>query len=368
MKKEVTVTFQTITPLWTGDAWQENREIEIRPSSLIGSLRFWFEVICYFTGITNNKNYKDGKLQDNLNEKEFKEKVLKNGTHFKGINKTLAELGISLPSKIFGCTGWKGWVRIKKIEPIEDYCFGNILNFPFGIAIKKDNLDEILVFDTKDKFKNFVNSNYRGRDWKAKQKNFRKKYSIWYFSIPCFNGNFTVTFKIEDEIVEPIFFPLLRFIEKYGFLGGKWNTGYGRVKIDKVEEKEDSGFQEKNDWRKEEFKFSNFYRDSSDKFHDKKFSDFIEQVLDFNDLKGKDKIKYRYLANQSTQSNFKEIIKELLKEKAKERRTITGSQERHNLFGESGKNAKGTKIIPWVYKENGQIKGGFISIAGIINL
>jgi CRISPR-associated protein Cmr1 len=315
---------------------------------LIGSLRFWFEVICYFTGITNNENYKDGKLQDNLNEKEFKEKVLKNGTYFKGIDKTLAELGISLPSRIFGCTGWKGWIRIKKIEPIEDYCFGNILNLPIGIAIKR-NFSEVKELQ-----------NHGELD--------KNNYSGWFFGKPYFYGKFVVNFKIEDEIVESVFFPLLSFIESYGFLGGKWNIGYGRVKIDKVKEKESSDFQERNDWRKEQFEFSNFYKDSSNKFSDKRFSDFIEQVSDFNDLKCKDEVKYRCLPDRSTQSNFKEIIKELLEEKAKERRTITDSQERHNLFGEGGKNAQGTKIIPWIYEENGQMKGGFISIAGIINL
>ncbi|RUM90456.1 MAG: hypothetical protein DSZ26_03000 [Thermovibrio sp.] len=39
-RKKIEVTFKTITPLWTGDAWQENNKI--KPSSLIGSLRFWF--------------------------------------------------------------------------------------------------------------------------------------------------------------------------------------------------------------------------------------------------------------------------------------------------------------------------------------
>ncbi len=27
-----------------------------------------------------------------------------------------------------------------------------------------------------------------------------------------------------------------------------------------------------------------------------------------------------------------------------------------------------SKIIPWIHEENGQLKGGFVSIAGILNL
>ena len=37
--KEIKITLKTLTPLWTGDAWGDNTSI--RPSSIMGSLRFW---------------------------------------------------------------------------------------------------------------------------------------------------------------------------------------------------------------------------------------------------------------------------------------------------------------------------------------
>jgi len=52
-KVEIKVKFETITPLWTGDAWGENSTI--RPSSIIGSLRFWFEV---YNKICKNEDFK----------------------------------------------------------------------------------------------------------------------------------------------------------------------------------------------------------------------------------------------------------------------------------------------------------------------
>ena len=67
--KTITLTLDTITPLWTGDAWGKNNEI--RPSSIMGSLRFWFEVICYFAGITKKDYYKDGKLNDDLDKEKI---------------------------------------------------------------------------------------------------------------------------------------------------------------------------------------------------------------------------------------------------------------------------------------------------------
>ena len=82
MKLEINtykVTFRTVTPLYFGDAWMKNTVL--RASSIMGSLRFWFEVICYFAGITTNADYK-GKEQNailkaELNQKKFHENLLR---------------------------------------------------------------------------------------------------------------------------------------------------------------------------------------------------------------------------------------------------------------------------------------------------
>jgi CRISPR-associated protein Cmr1 len=91
----------------------------------MGSLRFWFEVLCYFNGIINDDYFdKNGKPTETLNYKEFIEKLekkLKNNEEYdieKLTDETLSKLKkpISIPSRIFGCTGWKGKIRIKKIS------------------------------------------------------------------------------------------------------------------------------------------------------------------------------------------------------------------------------------------------------------
>jgi CRISPR-associated protein Cmr1 len=123
-KISVNVTFETITPLWTGDAWGECKEI--RPSSLLGSLRFWFAV--YWKAVKDGEteplnsegvptevlsqleNPLQGKTFKNLFKKYFfKEKL----AYDKAIDKALEELGLSVPSRIFGCTGWKSRINIK---------------------------------------------------------------------------------------------------------------------------------------------------------------------------------------------------------------------------------------------------------------
>ena len=361
--KEFKVKFKTLTPLWTGDAWGENNSIQ--PSSIMGSLRFWFEVICYFAGITNNGNYNSGRLKDDLKSDEFKEKLLKHGASFEGLDNALAECKISLPSRVFGCTGWKGWVRVKGIEPIEDYCFGNKLNLPFGVAVKKDD-NNIKIFKTKNEYNDFINQNYFG-PWREKQKVFRRNYSIWYLANPYFYGQFTITFEVEEEILEPIFYPLLTFIERYGFLGGKWNIGYGRVKIKNVKLKDNGEFTNIDSWEKDKFIFSNFYKNKNEKLPNKDLSSLCKSTNDWNDLENnRNKIIY-FKEDDAKQSSYKEIIKELIKIKASHRHDISDPNERHNIFGEGGKNVKGTKIIPWIYEEDGQLKGGFVSIAGMLN-
>ena len=125
-KKTVEVTFETITPLWTGNAWQENKEV--RPSSIFGGLRFWFSLYWYNkTGskekLNNNgipdenlrklENLKEGRTFKNL----FKEEFLETNNLDEATDKALEKLGLTVPSRIFGCTGWKS--RVKLI--IKDY-------------------------------------------------------------------------------------------------------------------------------------------------------------------------------------------------------------------------------------------------------
>lgn len=63
-KCEYKVCFETVTPIFTGDAKRVHKNI--KPSAIIGSLRFWFELICYAADITNNSHYKNGLLKAEL--------------------------------------------------------------------------------------------------------------------------------------------------------------------------------------------------------------------------------------------------------------------------------------------------------------
>ena len=340
--KKIKVKFDTLTPIWSGDAWGDNKEI--RPSSLMGSLRFWFEVICYFARITNEKNYENGKLKDDVNEKELKKKILVNGSDFNGINKSLAELGVTLPSRVFGCTGWKGWVRIKNITKINEDR-NNRYDFPTGRVefreLKYKKGDKIIT-------------------------------PTWYFK-RGFSDSFDMVLEVEENILNPIFYPLMNFMDQYGFWGGKWNIGYGRLKVEDIEIKEDDKFIKKTGWKKDKFELSIFNGD----FKDEKISDIVGLANDFAQLEQKGE-KIIYLKSQVNTTNAKGIIKDLIRIKSQQRTNhknkVKDDELRHLLFGTvkspPNKNnlPQGTKIIPWIYEEDGKLNGGFVSIAGILNL
>jgi len=163
--KEIKVTFETITPLYTGDAWQEFKEI--RPSSLIGSLRFWFEVICYFGGVCSKEEFNNeqgrferivdsdtGKSENGIKNEKFKKLLLKHGTDFYGQIEALKEFKIPVPAIIFGTTGWKGLIEINGVKPIKDYYFGNKLNLQYKFFVSKNGNQEIKEGKDYDKKSN----------------------------------------------------------------------------------------------------------------------------------------------------------------------------------------------------------------------
>jgi len=161
-KKEVIVKLKTITPLWTGDAWQESSKI--RPSSLMGSLRFWFSVYWKFI--------KNGNIEDLNHDKEatdssristlVKQIVLKCIFDYGNVEdmdslidkafekiEEIEKIKISVPSRLFGCTGWKSRVdiEIKSFKPIK-YCKDEIeFQFPEGQINSEGWLNRVLFED-----------------------------------------------------------------------------------------------------------------------------------------------------------------------------------------------------------------------------
>lgn len=336
------VTFRTVTPLYFGDAWMKNTVS--RASSIMGSLRFWFEVICYFIGITTNSDYK-GKRQDailkaELDQKKFHENLLK---HLKTsdssieetVDKVLAELDIPLPARIFGCTGWQGLIKIGEIKNLQS----ENIDFPLKkIGIPKDkSMEKILI-----------NNDCPTRS--------NEKYSVHYFPRSSVFGKFEINFKTQPLIAEHILFPLLKFVEEYGFIGGAWNSGFGRVSFETGEKS--SAF---TDYAE----FANAPVEPADLV--KRTSNIIEL---WEDRKSINTINL-YQCNNMGLHDIADVLEELVREKVYLRRTINNSKERHLVFGTRSPSPQGSKVFPWIYKQDGdesKKQCGFISIAGILNI
>jgi len=343
-KVEIKVQFETITPLWTGDAWMENNEI--RPSSLIGSLRFWFEVICYFGGVCSAKDFdgKKGRFEKDIKNDEIKKRLLKHGTDFEGQIEALKELEVPLPAIIFGTTGWKSLIEIKEINNQNNQNSTN--NYPF--PINRVEFEEL----------------------KYKKDNKEIK-PAWYFK-KGFWGNFEVVFRVPEEIKETIFFPLLNFMDKYGYWGGGWNIGYGRLKVKEI--KINKQLIERTNWQKNEFNFSKFGKNeiSVNNIETVSFNNLISDNID-KITKTLSTKKVKKIQIEDCNSDIKEAIKELIKMKAKLRKKYKLNAQndkvrRHEIFGYL-KPTEGSKILPYINRlDNNSYECGFLSIAGILSL
>lgn len=337
----LTVYMDTITPVWTGNAFNKGKLL--KPQSIIGSLRFWLEVFCYAAGELckncDKEELDQEKFMQKINELLEREKEL---SIVKAKRKALRELGISIPSQAFGCNGWEGFIKIKRISSIDE---------------KEIKLPEVIYKERGNYNVDWNEADSRRID--------RKKEHAWYFPQSFIFGRLTIEIELVDEnIGKEILYPLLNFIQKYGFVGGKNNIGYGRVKF-----------------RLDNVKLSDFYEFKLNN-KTKMIDDVVEENLkEFNELIKYDLIKNRKIGlykledDTSEDKDILEIIKELIREKSKWRtecknKSILEDNKRHYFFGSTcrdkykdieGPNA--TKIIPWINQvaEN-KYEYGFISL------
>ena len=213
--KEIKVTFKTITPLWTGDAWGDCKEI--KPSAIMGSLRFWFAF--YWKVVKNETTEKldeNGVPKESLFELEnskanktfktiLKNKIIELNNFDEAIDKTLEKLGLSIPSRIFGCTGWKSRVKIK----IEDF------------SIKKLNFSNVETKFPLNKLQNNITSEF----WIKRTLLANEKIIKGFYNIEL---TLNTTKYWWDKYLEDFF---SFFKDKIILIGGKKSFGFGFVNM-----------------------------------------------------------------------------------------------------------------------------------------
>ncbi len=184
--KEITVNFQTLTPIWTGDAWGKSNKLKL--TGIIGSLRWWFEALVRGMGYKACDSTSDNKCQIEIAKPE-----------------DVAEIyGKICPvCYLFGTTGWKG---------------------RFSVSVEKSELEKVY----HDKVIVKVNKEKHG----------------WHYESGLM-GNVTLNFSYEDMVIgekdgnlvtmDSVFPSILKIllylISEYEMLGAKTSMGYGVVKF-----------------------------------------------------------------------------------------------------------------------------------------
>lgn len=187
---ETEIKFKTLTPIWTGDA--NKKCTAIKDTSIIGSMRWWYEAIIRGAG---------GYACDPSNggcefDTKGYEKALKNA---KSIDEAL-EIGLKNVCpvcRLFGCTGWKRRFRLE----VEDISTNRL---HFVNHLESINCDWWIY-----------NPKSYGRNAKA------------FYSSEILNLKLSSeSKKVENKIIS-----LLKVIEEIGALGAKSQNGFGIIEI-----------------------------------------------------------------------------------------------------------------------------------------
>lgn len=331
------ITMEAVTPLWSGDAWGRCNT-EFRPSTLLGSLRYWLKVICHAANLPVWEN------DEILDYEQFNKDVWESIHKYENKSIDLIKINaaakqLSIPSLIFGCTGWKGLIQIEQINNKENN--GWDLN---KVIYKKNNIWDICK-----------SSEWKKTIQKAKEAN--ERINGWFLRASQIR-KVEIGFNVYPDIVkDEILVPLLDFIQKYGYIGAKNNIGFGRVCFNELNNSSPC---------------INFSISNKGKVY---FTEIIdENIQQFEDLLNCNKIGlYKTGKNEK---NLENAIFNLIQIKTAERRKVKSVSKRHSLFGyvDMNKNTKkdddkteGTKIIPWINRNGKGYETGFVSVAFLNN-
>lgn len=198
----ITIPLRTLTPIWTGGA-TPGKVDRLRETGIIGSMRWWFEVLVRGVGgfvsdpVGGDKTGLDLKLYNSLSPEEKQDRL------------KLSEAGLCDVSYIFGATNWK---RRFRLEIVDD-----------GTIHDRDVSSRITLTE---------------RRYQKTQRNGKSKFidPSWYFPVPdqdkpC-SGEFGLKIVPLDSRFDPnIIAGFIQFIADWAALGSRPQMGFGVVEV-----------------------------------------------------------------------------------------------------------------------------------------
>lgn len=186
MADEMNIKIGTYTPLWSGGV-AKNCD-RLHETSIIGSLRFWYEVICRGLGIS----VCDITSDDNrcmLDAEKYNEGIKKGKT----VDDILNGQGMCAVCRIFGCGGWKRRFQFRVVSA------------------------PLVTFS-------FVSLNQENKGWLERIFNGNKAFFGDIGFDLCFYGR-------DSEFIRSQLLMVFSFIELFGGLGAKMQHGFGQIHL-----------------------------------------------------------------------------------------------------------------------------------------
>ena len=182
------IKLKTLTPIWTGGV-EAGKMDRIHETGIIGSLRWWYEVIVRGLG---------GEVCDPTKHKcRFDpEKYRKSEAVVR--RQRLLEAGVCDACQVFGTTGWQR---------------------RFRLVVEESSLSNVPL------------SNIQAE--RQHEKNGKQKTPSWYFKNSAISGDFIIqVHSLDTEFQPAIISGLLQFVAGWAALGARPQMGFGVVKLD----------------------------------------------------------------------------------------------------------------------------------------
>lgn len=193
-RREIAIQLQTLTPLWTGGV--EGKVDRVHETGILGSLRWWFEVLVRGVGgVVKDPTSDTAEERPSFDSDKFQKSKAEDA------RQRLLDAGLCDVSCIFGATGWRRRFQVRVLEQ-----HSVDARWPERI---------------------------RAEGWKWKDSEGNERVPTWFFPHPPFSGSFRLGVKsLSPELNPEVIAGVVQLLADYSAIGARPQMGFGVVQID----------------------------------------------------------------------------------------------------------------------------------------